>query len=147
MWFAPVAIPLRTLARLASGTESAAGASESGANQFRGSVSLRSRLHLAVAASMSRRRRCTEVKAVCRLSYSQGRKTASRSMWTRNPRGGWAQMEPQIQAELREHRLRFRICHEVAHSFFFDRDNELPTAIGIVILALLGFWLLGRLVL
>lgn len=45
------------------------------------------------------------------------------------PPGGWAQMEPQIQAELREHRLRFRICHEVAHSFFFDRDGELPTAI------------------
>jgi len=45
------------------------------------------------------------------------------------PPGGWAQMEPQIQAELREHRLRFRICHEVAHSFFFDRDGELPRAI------------------
>lgn len=45
------------------------------------------------------------------------------------PPGGWAEMEPQIQVELREHRLRFRICHEVAHSFFFDRDNELPTAI------------------
>jgi hypothetical protein len=25
--------------------------------------------------------------------------------------------------------MRFRICHEVAHSFFFDRDGELPTAI------------------
>jgi IrrE N-terminal-like domain len=45
------------------------------------------------------------------------------------PPGGWAQMEPRLQAELREHRLRFRICHEVAHSFFFDRDGDLPTAI------------------
>jgi len=25
--------------------------------------------------------------------------------------------------------MRFRICHEVAHSFFFDRGGELPTAI------------------
>jgi IrrE N-terminal-like domain len=45
------------------------------------------------------------------------------------PPGGWAQVEPEVQAELREHRLRFRICHEVAHSFFFDRDGDLPTAI------------------
>lgn len=45
------------------------------------------------------------------------------------PPGGWARVEPGVQAELREHRMRFRICHEVAHSFFFDRDGDLPTAI------------------
>jgi hypothetical protein len=45
------------------------------------------------------------------------------------PPGGWDQVEPQVQIELREHRMRFRICHEVAHSFFFDRAGEVPTAI------------------
>ena len=45
------------------------------------------------------------------------------------PPGGWTAVEPEVQAELREHRMRFRICHEVAHSFFFDREGELPTAI------------------
>lgn len=72
------------------------------------------------------------------LHGSEGRLQALLFPRTRNrfsvyvdpePPGGWAQVEPQVQAELREHRMRFRICHEVAHSFFFDRDGDLPTAI------------------
>lgn len=45
------------------------------------------------------------------------------------PPGGDQLIPAELAAELHAHRLRFRICHEVAHSFFFDRDGERPTAI------------------
>jgi hypothetical protein len=43
------------------------------------------------------------------------------------PPGGWERVDPGVRSALRDHRLRFRICHEAAHSFFFDRSKHVPT--------------------
>lgn len=44
------------------------------------------------------------------------------------PPGGWSLVAPEIRSDLHEHRLRFLVCHEAAHSFFFDRDGDRPAA-------------------
>jgi hypothetical protein len=42
------------------------------------------------------------------------------------PPGGWANVDPVMRPTLHDHRLRFRVCHEVAHTFFFDRSGPVP---------------------
>jgi hypothetical protein len=42
------------------------------------------------------------------------------------PRGGWHSVEPALRDELARHRTRFRIAHELAHSFFYERVAEGP---------------------
>jgi hypothetical protein len=42
------------------------------------------------------------------------------------PPGGWAQVPPQLRIALARHRRRFRICHEIGHSFFYDRRAPSP---------------------
>lgn len=41
------------------------------------------------------------------------------------PRGGW-QVAPTIRATVRRHRLRFRVAHEIAHTFFYRRHGGKP---------------------
>jgi len=42
------------------------------------------------------------------------------------PRDGWGSMTPSVRKELARHRLRFRVAHEIGHSFFYDRAGERP---------------------
>jgi hypothetical protein len=42
------------------------------------------------------------------------------------PRDGWASVAPSRCEELARHRLRFRLAHEVGHSFFYDRTRQRP---------------------
>lgn len=42
------------------------------------------------------------------------------------PRGGWDKIRPRMRPDVRRHRLRFRVAHEIAHSFFFSRDGGQP---------------------
>jgi len=42
------------------------------------------------------------------------------------PRGGWDRVAPERRAELRRHRLRFRLAHEVGHTLFYDRSAPRP---------------------
>jgi hypothetical protein len=42
------------------------------------------------------------------------------------PPGGWDAIHPSMRRPLRDHRMRFRICHEVAHTFFFNRSGSAP---------------------
>jgi hypothetical protein len=47
------------------------------------------------------------------------------SIWVDpTPRGGWDAVASELRPELRQHRLRFRVAHEVGHSFFFRRGPE-----------------------
>lgn len=43
------------------------------------------------------------------------------------PPGGWAGVEPQLRSDLERHRRRFLACHELAHTFFYDRSGDKPT--------------------
>ena len=43
------------------------------------------------------------------------------------PHGGWADVRPALRHELSRHRRRFRLAHEVAHTFFYDRSGDRPT--------------------
>lgn len=45
------------------------------------------------------------------------------------PPGGWNNVEEARRDELRRHRRRFRLGHEVAHTFFYDRSGERPRAL------------------
>lgn len=45
------------------------------------------------------------------------------------PRGGWDRVEPERRAELRRHRLRFRLAHEVGHTLFYDRSGSRPRSV------------------
>lgn len=42
------------------------------------------------------------------------------------PPGGWNRINPTVRSTLRRHRLRFRVAHEIAHSFFYQRDGGVP---------------------
>jgi hypothetical protein len=43
------------------------------------------------------------------------------------PRGGWRPQDRELRDDIHRHRLRFRVGHEVAHSFFFHRvPGETP---------------------
>jgi IrrE N-terminal-like domain len=42
------------------------------------------------------------------------------------PRGGWSRIRPAIRGKLRRHRHRFRVAHEIAHTFFYDRTAGRP---------------------
>lgn len=42
------------------------------------------------------------------------------------PPGGWSRIPAAVRQSLRRQRLRFRVAHEVAHSFFYDRDGDVP---------------------
>lgn len=42
------------------------------------------------------------------------------------PPGGWTSVFPALREELERHRLRFRVAHEVGHSFFYDRSGPRP---------------------
>lgn len=42
------------------------------------------------------------------------------------PAGGWGNIPDAVRPILRRHRLRFRIAHEIAHSFFYARDEAVP---------------------
>lgn len=42
------------------------------------------------------------------------------------PSGGWSRVRPAVRSELRRHRHRFRVAHEIAHSFFYDRTADRP---------------------
>jgi hypothetical protein len=42
------------------------------------------------------------------------------------PPGGWSRIRPAIRGELRSHRYRFRVAHEIAHTFFYDRSRDRP---------------------
>lgn len=42
------------------------------------------------------------------------------------PRGGWRNIESSMRDDLRRHRLRFRVAHELAHTFFFWRHGGRP---------------------
>lgn len=42
------------------------------------------------------------------------------------PRGGWGNVPEPMRATLRRQRLRFRVAHEIAHSFFYERDGSMP---------------------
>jgi hypothetical protein len=42
------------------------------------------------------------------------------------PRGGWSSVAPCLREDLARHRLRFRVVHEIGHSFFYDRLGGRP---------------------
>lgn len=42
------------------------------------------------------------------------------------PRGGWERIEPALRQNLRRHRLRFRVAHEIAHALFYRRGGGEP---------------------
>lgn len=42
------------------------------------------------------------------------------------PRGGWDRVPAPARATLQRQRLRFRVAHEIAHSFFYERDGSVP---------------------
>jgi hypothetical protein len=42
------------------------------------------------------------------------------------PPGGWARIDAAVRPILRRHRLRFRVAHEIAHSFFYQRGSGVP---------------------
>lgn len=43
------------------------------------------------------------------------------------PRGGWDHVPRAVRPDLRRHRLRFRVGHELAHTFFYSRrSGETP---------------------
>jgi hypothetical protein len=49
------------------------------------------------------------------------------------PQGGWGSTSERLRRETGAHRTRFRIAHELAHSFFYDRSPTRParaTAVG-----------------
>jgi hypothetical protein len=42
------------------------------------------------------------------------------------PVGGWSKVPSESREELRRHRLRFRVAHEVGHTLFYDRSGAQP---------------------
>lgn len=42
------------------------------------------------------------------------------------PRGGWRRIPVHLRKELRRHRLRFRIGHELGHTLFYSRGGDEP---------------------
>lgn len=42
------------------------------------------------------------------------------------PPGGWARIPPHLKVSLQRQRLRFRVAHEIAHSFFYERNGAVP---------------------
>lgn len=42
------------------------------------------------------------------------------------PAGGWRSVPSPLRREVDLQRMRFRVCHEIAHSFFYDRHHDLP---------------------
>jgi hypothetical protein len=42
------------------------------------------------------------------------------------PRNGWASVAAGLREQLARHRLRFRVAHEIGHSFFYDRAHQRP---------------------
>jgi hypothetical protein len=42
------------------------------------------------------------------------------------PKGGWSRIRPAVRADLRRHRHRFRVAHEIAHTFFYERGGARP---------------------
>ena len=45
------------------------------------------------------------------------------------PRGGWDRIAPSLRNDLRRHRLRFRVAHEIGHSLFYRRSGGEPCRI------------------
>lgn len=45
------------------------------------------------------------------------------------PRGGWGLVPSHLREMLQRHRLRFRIAHELGHTFFYDRSGDRPRRI------------------
>jgi len=45
------------------------------------------------------------------------------------PRGGWLTVPPAVRRDLRRHRVRFRVAHELGHTFFYAREGERPRRI------------------
>jgi hypothetical protein len=43
-----------------------------------------------------------------------------------SPKGGWRRVPKPLRTELKRHRYRFRIGHELAHTFFYSRDADRP---------------------
>jgi hypothetical protein len=42
------------------------------------------------------------------------------------PKGGWREIPVQLRAELKRHRTRFRVGHELGHTFFYSRGTDAP---------------------
>jgi hypothetical protein len=42
------------------------------------------------------------------------------------PRGGWRLVPAHMRAELKRHRLRFRVGHELSHALFYSRGADTP---------------------
>ena len=42
------------------------------------------------------------------------------------PRGGWQRIPVHLRKELRRHRFRFRVGHELGHTYFYARDGDRP---------------------
>jgi IrrE N-terminal-like domain len=42
------------------------------------------------------------------------------------PHGGWRNVPLGMRAEVRRHRYRFRVAHEIAHTMFYDRTGDRP---------------------
>jgi hypothetical protein len=42
------------------------------------------------------------------------------------PPGGWSHVRPALRRDVRRHRYRFRVAHEIAHTFFYDRTAGRP---------------------
>ena len=42
------------------------------------------------------------------------------------PLGGWSRFESSVRDDLRRQRYRFRLAHELAHTFFYDRSGAEP---------------------
>jgi hypothetical protein len=47
------------------------------------------------------------------------------------PPGGWDKIDPGLRPVVRRHRLRFRVAHEIAHSFFYRRDGGEPSRLAL----------------
>jgi hypothetical protein len=46
------------------------------------------------------------------------------------PRGGWGRVAATVKPELKRHRTRFRIAHEIGHAFFYERSGGTPRRIA-----------------
>lgn len=42
------------------------------------------------------------------------------------PKGGWRAIAPSLRPELKRHRMRFRVCHELGHALFYSRGTGAP---------------------
>jgi hypothetical protein len=47
------------------------------------------------------------------------------------PERGWASVAGPLRTQLANHRLRFRVAHEIGHSFFYDRSQGRPRRLAL----------------